>query len=320
MKKVGEIALELAFIRPHQLQKALEKQKEYKQKILLGKLLLKLKYINPHQHAILVEEINKQKKKKVICLDWIERYTGHSPTSYGKYIIFTNFYDHLLAACDIYGKDARKLNESKMMPALKLSEDIWMVCIRMGSPNMALAIDIFSALNPECYVFIGKCGGIKRLTKIGDFILPSSAIRAEGTSNDYLDPIIPALPAYRVHSFLAEGITQKKHTYLTGVVHTTNRRLWEFDNIFCQKLITEKVIAVDMETATFFSVSFANKVAAGALLLISDLPLVEVKTKEKDKRVSKKSYSQDHIKIAYEALTKIKEKSTPLRHYGYSFY
>ena len=50
---------------------------------------------------------------------------------------------------------------------------------------------------PKAALFLGKCGGLKKKNKLGDLILPIAAIRGEGTSNDYLLPEVPALPAFQ---------------------------------------------------------------------------------------------------------------------------
>ena len=318
MKRIGELALHFGFIRPHQLDLALSDQKKSGKKESLRHVLRRLNFISEREYEVLSGAVDKEERKNKICLDWIARYTGVPPEEYGKALLFTNFFDYLNIACELYDIDPKQIsNQRLMMPALKISNDISLVCIRMGSPNIALAVDIFSAINPTCMLFIGKCGGIKRSVKIGDFVLPSSAIRAEGTSNDYLDPAVPALPAFKLHEIAAKELAREELRYLTGVVHTTNRRLWEFDDRFCHRLVQEKVIAVDMETATFFSVAFANKIPGGALLMVSDMPLSEVKTSRKDRTVSRK-YSHLHLNLGCKTLRK-SLLSPRLKHYDFGF-
>ena len=236
MKKIGEIALEKGFIRPHHLQTVLDMQKAKHDGLKVGELLLQNNYINTQQYAVLLEEISMLEKKQQICYDWIRRYCGVDPEKVGKYIILTNFFNYLEIACAVFGIHDISLGERMMFPTVLLNESIAIVCVRMGSPNMALAVDIFSALNPACFVFIGKCGGVKRQLQIGDYILPSSAIRADGTSDLYLNPMIPSLPSFTIQTILAKKLYESQRNYYTGVVHTTNKRLWEFDRDFCRLL------------------------------------------------------------------------------------
>ena len=94
--------------------------------------------------------------------------------------------------------------------------------------------------------------------------------------------------------------------YWTGTVYTTNRRVWEHDKKFKKYLKQIRAMAIDMETATIFSVGFANKIPTGALLLVSDQPMVPegVKTAESDKKVTK-NYVETHLKIGIESLKQL---------------
>ena len=68
-------------------------------------------------------------------------------------------------------------------------------------------------------------------------------------------------------------------------------------------------MAVDMETATIFTVGFANRIPTGALLLVSDRPMISdgIKTAESDKHVTQ-NFVKQHLEIGVEVLNNIKEK------------
>jgi AMP nucleosidase len=147
-------------------------------------------------------------------------------------------------------------------------------------------------------LFLGKCGGLKRKNQIGDLILPIAAIRGEGTSNDYLPPEVPALPAFELQRAVSTMIRDLSHDYWTGTVYTTNRRVWEHDDRFRDLLRRTRSMAIDMETATIFAAGFANHISTGALLLVSDQPIIPegVKTEASDQAVTG-NYVERHIKI-----------------------
>ena len=85
----------------------------------------------------------------------------------------------------------------KNMPSAT-AEGITIINFGMGSPNAATIMDLLSAIKPKGVLFLGKCGGLKKKNKLGDLILPIAAIRSEGTSNDYMPPEVPALPAFNL--------------------------------------------------------------------------------------------------------------------------
>ena len=170
-------------------------------------------------------------------------------------------------------------------------------------------------VEPKATLFLGKCGGLKKRNNIGDLILPIAAIRGEGTSNDYFPPEVPALPAFALQKAVSTTIRDYSVDYWTGTVYTTNRRVWEHDDHFKEYLQKIRAMAIDMETATIFSVGFYNKIPTGALLLVSDQPMVPegVKTEESDKKVTA-NFVERHVRIGIDSLKQLINDGLTVRH------
>jgi AMP nucleosidase len=254
--------------------------------------------------------------KEQIARDWLTRYTGMPLDKFGDWVLLTNFRDYITRfaeqfSCKVYGED-------RAMQASTNSAGLTMICFGMGSPNAATVMDLLTAHHPKGVLFLGKCGGLKESTEIGHFILPIGAIRGEGTSNDYLDPLVPALPSFKLHKFVSQILVEQGLDYRTGVIYTTNRRVWEHDEEFRQQLQEYTPIAIDMETATIFVVGHTNQISRGALLLVSDKPLTPegVKTSESDARVSR-DWADIHLTIGIDSLTNIGEKGEMIKHFQY---
>lgn len=251
-----------------------------------------------------------------IARNWLPRYTGMAVDEFGEYVLLTNFayyVDHFAErfGCDVQG-------EGKPMQAATNSAGLTMVNFGIGSPNAATIMDLLTACQPKGVLFLGKCGGLKTSTEIGHFILPIAAIRGEGTSLDYFPPEVPALPSFKLHKFVSEKIIEHGHDYRTGVIYTTNRRVWEHDRAFLDRLKSMTCIGIDMETATVFIVGHHNDIARGALLLVSDMPLTPegVKTAEMDREVTRK-WSDDHLAIGIDAMTRIGADGERIKHFRY---
>ena len=211
------------------------------------------------------------KTKEDIVNNWLPRYTGIPLESFSKYILLTNFDNYVERFAKIHNTEVRGLD--KAMPSAT-AEGITIINFGMGSPNAATVMDLLSAIKPEAVLFLGKCGGLKSKSQVGDFILPLAGIRGEGTSNDYFPPEVPALPAFTLQRAVSSTIRDHHKDYWTGTVFTTNRRVWEYDEKFKEYLRTIRAMAIDMETATLFSVGFANHIPVGALLLVTDQPMI----------------------------------------------
>ncbi len=252
------------------------------------------------------------KTKEEIVQNWLPRYTGMPLEKFGKYILLTNFNHYLELFCE--WNQVEVALPSAPMPAAT-HEDITMINFTMGSANAATIMDLLSAIEPKAVLFLGKCGGLKKKNELGDLILPIAAIRGEGTSNDYMSPMVPAMPAFSLQRAVSSTIRDYKQDYWTGTVYTTNRRVWEYDENFKEVLRSTRAMAIDMETATIFTVGFANSIPTGALLLVSDQPMIStgVKTSDSDKKVTQKFVHQ-HVKIGIDSLKEIGSKGKSVRH------
>ncbi len=250
--------------------------------------------------------------KNDIVRDWLPRYTGRELADFGQYILLTNFNHYIKLFSQKYSVEI--VGEDKPMPNASFN-GITIINFGMGSANAATIMDLLSSIEVKAVLFLGKCGGLKKKSKLGDFILPIAAIRGEGTSNDYFPPEVPALPAFNLQRAVSTAIRDKYKDYWTGTVFTTNRRVWEHDEKFKDYLRQIRSIAIDMETATIFSVAFYNEIPAGALLLVSDQPMISegVKTAESDKKISD-SFLDEHLEIGIVALETIKDNRKSVKH------
>ncbi len=252
------------------------------------------------------------KTKEEIVANWLPRYTGMALEDFGKYILLTNFQLYV----DMFAKhfNVPVVGEQQNMPNAS-ANGITIINFGMGSPNAATVMDLLTAISPKAVLFIGKCGGLKSKNKLGDFILPIAAIRSDGTSNDYLPPEIPALPAFNLQRAVSSAIRDAGLDYYTGTVFTTNRRVWEYDERFKKYLQKTRSMAIDMETATIFIVGFANQIPTGALLLVSDQPMIStgVKTTESDKKVTD-GFVSNHLQIGISALTTLIKGGQSVKH------
>ena len=252
------------------------------------------------------------KSKEDIVANWLPRYTGLSLDKIGKYILLTNFQNYVKMFAEwnnvpVDGTD-------KIMPNAT-ANNITIINFGMGSANAATIMDLLSAAAPKACLFLGKCGGLKKKNELGDLILPIAAIRGEGTSNDYFPPEVPALPAFSLQKAVSTTIREFDRDYWTGTVYTTNRRVWEHDDEFKNYLRKLRVMGIDMETATIFSIGFYSEIPTGALLLVSDQPMISsgVKTSDSDKKVTE-NFVDMHLKIGIESLNQLINNKNTVKH------
>lgn len=250
--------------------------------------------------------------KEEIANNWLPRYTGKELKDFGKYILLTNFQNYVDMFAEIHNVEVD--GKGRNMPNATAG-DITIINFGMGSPNAATVIDLLSAIKPTALLFLGKCGGLKKKNKLGDLIVPIAAIRSDGTSNDYLPAEVPALPSFKIQIALASVITRFSMEYWTGTVYTTNRRVWEHDDRFKKYLQKTRAMAIDMESATIFTVGFTNEIPTGVLLLVSDQPMIStgIKTEESDRKITNE-YIDKHLEIGIETLKELRDNAVSVKH------
>jgi AMP nucleosidase len=256
------------------------------------------------------------KTKTEIAESWLKRYIGSGVDELGDWILLTNFQDYVDRFAEKFNSDVKGIGGP--MTSTTNKDGLSIINFGMGSANAATIMDLLSGKKPKGVLFLGKCGGLKKTTDIGHFILPSAAIRGEGTSDDYFPEVVPAMPSFKLHKYVSEILVDHNLEYRTGVVYTTNRRLWEWDERFKRYLRKVRALGIDMETATIFITGLANEIARGALLLVSDRPMIPegIKTAESDKKVTKE-FVQLHLDVGIKSLTTIDKKGDRIKHFGY---
>lgn len=270
--------------------------------------------LNPMAVGMATNRVQTNKMKKEIAIDMLERYTGTHPRDFQKQIILTNFDYYLERFHTLCGETRTK--GSAFAAAHSPKRGVSIINFSIGSPTAALIIELLATVEPKAVLFLGICGGLHRSLKVGDFILPTAAIRDEGASKYYMPNHVPALPTFKIQKFVSQIIMEKGLDYRTGVIHTTDYRFWEFDTGFKEKLREERSLAIEMECATLFIGGFVSKVPIGAALLVSDTPLKRggIKTGKSSRGVFQK-YTDIHIEVGIQAMSEIKDRGEHIRHY-----
>jgi AMP nucleosidase len=241
-----------------------------------------------------------------IAHDTLERYSGSPITDFQPYVLLTNF-----------SKYVRYFGESRGLPVIEgstfqvvhsPSEKISILDFKIGSPAAALVVDLLAFLPIRATLLLGMCGGLRQHYKIGEYLVPIAAIRGEGTSDFYFPSEVPSLANFLVQKVVTNVLDEQKALYHVGITHTTNKRFWEFDLDFANRLKATRPQAIEMECATLFIAGYSHKLPLGALLLISDLPLMKegIKTKKSSEGVFSK-FTGEHVEYGVKIMEALDE-------------
>ncbi len=234
----------------------------------------------------------------------LERYTGSPLEAFCEHLLITNFRQYHQRFLEKTGGTAAEGN-FRVVHAPEIN--CTLVDFGIGSPQAALLINCLAYLDQlKSVIMLGMCGGIDETLEVGDFLVPTAAIRGEGTSRHYLPPEFPAIPASAVNMYCIGAVKKMGFRPRCGIVYTTDRRLWEFDQQFVAYLRQQRILGIDMELGTLFSVAYHFEVPIGAIMLVSDMPLQ--RRGIKDKRLHAKvlaEYTDRHLEIGLDAVAKL---------------
>lgn len=212
-----------------------------------------------------------------LSLDRLDHYTGTSANHFQRYIMFTNYDMHVEVFKSRF-PDCVKPGRKVQMPAYhhKLDDNLGLTLINIGvGPSNAKTItDHIAVLRPDAMIMVGHCGGLRNRQEIGDFVLASGYMRADGVLDYNLPKNVPIIPNNLLNYHLQSVLDEEKMTYRTGTVYTIDNRNWEFmKQRVVQEIHTSRSIAIDMESATVATNGFRYRIPNATLLCVSDKPL-----------------------------------------------
>lgn len=261
--------------------------------------------------ALMETTVKNHITKEEIVQNWLPRNTKTPLESFGEYIIIVNFKHYVESFSKRFNAPIHGIDINMQTCT---ANNITIINMGIGSPAAAQIMDLLTAIQPKAVLFLGKCGSLKDNIPEGSFILPNACINKEVVMG-YFPPEVPSIPAFAIQRAVSHVIKEQGYDYFTGVVYSTNRRVWEHDIDFKKYLEFVKATAIDMETATLFSVGFFNSIPTGALLLVSDRPMLRegVKTEASDKVVTA-NYGDLHLQLGIDSIEHIRDSGASLKH------
>ncbi len=238
----------------------------------------------------------------------LERYTGSNVSDFGSHILLVNFQRYVESFAAITGSE---ILSGYWTVVHDKEKDMSIINFGVGSPSAGIVIHCLSYLDQiKSVLMLGMCGGVDDELDIGDMLVPTASVRDEGTSKHYIPQDVPAQPSFWINKICEDVIRQEMGAPpKSGIMLTTDYRMWEFDQTFIDYILKHRILAVDMEIATLFSVAYALNVPVGSIMLISDMPLKKggIKSKDSAQEIFRK-YTEQHMTAGLKAVEEIKIK------------
>ncbi len=147
----------------------------------------------------------------------------------------------------------------KGVPILALSTGI-------GGPSTGIAVEELARMGVKAAIRIGSCGALQKNIHLGDLILVQGAVRDEGTSKTYLDPIYPAVPDYELLAACVEAAREKKFSAHVGLARSHDSFYTDREDEIDAYWSGQGILGADMETAALFVIGRLRGMKTASIL------------------------------------------------------
>lgn len=136
----------------------------------------------------------------------------------------------------------------------------------IGGASAGIAVEELKNLGVENLIRIGSYGSLQPQVKIGDLILVSGAVRDDGASKAYIEPIFPAVPDSDLLFACVCAAKNRAIRFHTGIARShdsfyTDREA-EIDAYWSKR----GVLGADMETAALYTIGRLRGLSAMSIL------------------------------------------------------
>lgn len=139
----------------------------------------------------------------------------------------------------------------------------------VGAPGAAVQMEVLTALGCRKYIACGGCGVLQKEIAVGHLIIPTAAVRDEGTSYHYVEPSREITADERVVKVIENTLVRHDVPYIKAKTWTTDA-FYRETPAKIQQRIREHCVTVDMEASAYLAVSQYNKVEFGQILYAGD--------------------------------------------------
>lgn len=136
----------------------------------------------------------------------------------------------------------------------------------MGGVSAAIALEELIACGGKCFIRIGSSGAVQKGIGIGDLIIPTAAVREDGTSKMYVEENYPAVCDFELTRAIIETCKRLKYNYFTGIIRSHDSFYTDREEELMTYWNKKGVIASDMETAPLLTVGSLRGVQVACIL------------------------------------------------------
>lgn len=136
----------------------------------------------------------------------------------------------------------------------------------IGGPSLAIALEELKNIGVNTMIRIGSCGALNAGIKLGELIIPSGAVRDEGTSEAYIEKHYPAIPDTDLLNCLLNSAKKFNFPFVNGIIRSHDSFYTDREEEKKEYWSKRGIIASDMETSVLFVVGKIKALNVASIL------------------------------------------------------
>lgn len=136
----------------------------------------------------------------------------------------------------------------------------------MGGASTGIVVEELHKIGVDTMIRIGSCGALSEQIKLGDLILVSAAVRDEGTSKAYIEPIYPAIADPYVLQAMMQAVQENEFKHHVGIARSHDSFYTDNEEKIDKYWAKQNVLGADMETAALFVIGSLRGIHCGSIL------------------------------------------------------
>jgi uridine phosphorylase len=208
-------------------------------------------------------------------IEYVREVHGKEPPLVPKFCIlgfFKEMYDHIEKEYDsrVIDWPSKKNPMFDSIHIFKYKDiDVSYIFPGIGAPNAAAMLEMMTAFGGKYFISLGGVGILTEDIQRGEVILPTKALRDEGTSFHYEEPSRYSHPSEFMLEHIRKSLREKNVAFHEGGTWTTDAFFRETPDKI-RRFYEEGCLTVEMEASALYSVARFRDVHVGSIFTAGD--------------------------------------------------
>lgn len=168
--------------------------------------------------------------------------------------------------------DVRRLahhDQFHLYSGIYIDEPVALAVTGIGPLATGLIVHELVGLGVTSFYKFGSIGALQIELEVGTIIVPSGAVRLDGTSDNYVGSYYPAIASHKLSASLMATLQEKRVKFVEGIILTKNSYYSSLQASGYDYWVNRGILGIELECAPLFVISRLKEIDAAAVLVVN---------------------------------------------------